>query len=314
MTLSPKQADLDDRALTGTPFNPETSVPLTSSTVLADYLSRPLCRGLKYAGYDGVIISGKAKALVYIYIDDARVELKNAADLWGKNTHQAELMLNDRLNDAKTLLIGQAGENQVIMSCITSEFYRQAGRGGIGAVMGSKNLKAIAVRGSGGLTFPGIGKLMRAINKIKNEDTLTDDNLWAYTDGTAQLVEACQSIGTLPTYNFQDGVFGDFEQIGTDALKKVRIGKKACFACPLACGNYSRVGEAIVEGPEYETLALCGSNCGISDLAAIIEFNRLCDDYGLDTISAGNVTAFAMEMTEKGLHDFGLRFGEKFLE
>ena len=106
-------------------------------------------------------------------------------------------------------------------------------------------------------------------------------------------------------------MFEGFEQIGTDALKKVRAGKKACFSCPLACGNYSKAGEAIVEGPEYETLALCGSNCGIDDLAAIIEFNRLCDDYGLYNMTTGSVTAFAMELTEKGIHDFGLRFGDK---
>ncbi len=282
-----------------------------TGTVLDCSIGGHFAAELKYAGYDAVIISGKARVPVYIYIEDDRVELKSAAHLWGINTHRAELILEEELNDAKTILIGQAGENQVIMSCINSEFYRQAGRGGIGAVMGSKNLKAIAVRGHGGLKFTDIRKLMREINKIKNEDTMTDDNLWAYTDGTAQLVEACQSIGTLPTRNFQDGVFEGFERIGTDALKKVRAGKKACFSCPLACGNYSRAGEAIVEGPEYETLALCGSNCGIDDLAAIIEFNRLCDDYGLDTISAGNVTAFAMELTERGVHDFGLNFGNK---
>ncbi|HHX86620.1 MAG TPA: aldehyde ferredoxin oxidoreductase, partial [Firmicutes bacterium] len=282
-----------------------------TNTVLDCSIGGHFASELKYAGYDAVIITGKAKVPVYIYIEDDRVELKSAAHLWGKNAHQAELILGEELDDAKTILIGQAGENQVIMSCITSEFYRQAGRGGIGAVMGSKNLKAVAVKGSGGLKHPDIRKLMREINKIKNEDTLTDDNLWAYSDGTAQLVEACQSIGTLPTHNFQDGMFEGFEQIGTDALKTVRAGKKACFSCPLACGNYSKAGEAIVEGPEYETLALCGSNCGIDDLAAVIEFNRLCDDYCLDTISAGNVTAFAMELTEKGIHDFGLRFGDK---
>ncbi len=282
-----------------------------TGTVLDCSIGGHFAAELKFAGYDAVIITGKAKVPVYIYIEDDQVELKSAAHLWGKNTHQAEFILNNELEDAKTLLIGQAGENQVIMSCITSEFYRQAGRGGIGAVLGSKNLKAVAVKGSGGLKFPDIRKLMREINKIKNEDTLTDDNLWAYTDGTAMLVDACQSIGTLPTRNFQDGVFEGFEQIGTEALKKVRVGKKACFSCPLACGNYSKAGEAIVEGPEYETLALCGSNCGIDDLAAVIEFNRLCDDYGVDTISTGNITAFAMEMTEKGVHDFGLRFGDK---
>ena len=271
---------------------------------------------LKYAGYDAVIIEGKAKVPVYLFIDDDIIEMRSAADLWGKGAHETEHIIADALGDVITLAIGQAGENLLPMSCISSELYRQAGRGGIGAVMGSKNLKAISVWGSGGIEIPDIRKFSVAMNKIKKEDTMTDDNMWAYSDGTPMIVELCQDTGILPTHNFQEGVFDGYKGINSDAVKDALKAKKACFACPLACSNYVKKGKTEVEGPEYETLALCGSNCGISDLEAVIEFNRLCDDHCLDTISAGNTVAFAMELTEKGVHDFGIRFGdvENFLK
>ncbi len=271
---------------------------------------------LKFAGYDAVIIEGKAEQPVYLYIEDDKIELRSATTLWGKGAHETEHLLYEELGDVITLAIGQAGENLLTMACISSELYRQAGRGGIGAVMGSKNLKAIVVRGSGGVKVADIRKFTATMNKIKREDTMTDDNMWAYSDGTPMIVDLSQSTGILPTRNFQEGTFADFEKVNSEAVKGVLKAKKACFACPLACGNYVEKGNTRVEGPEYETLALCSSNCGIGDLEAVIEFNRLCDDYCLDTISAGNTVAFAMEMTEKGIHDFGIRFGdvEKYLE
>jgi aldehyde:ferredoxin oxidoreductase len=270
---------------------------------------------LKFAGYDAVIIEGKADKPVYLFIEDNKVELRSAATLWGKGAHETEHLLNEELGDVITLAIGQAGENLLTMACISSELYRQAGRGGIGAVMGSKNLKAISVRGSGGIKIPDIRKFSAAMNKIKRDDTMTDDNMWAYSDGTPMIVDLSQSTGILPTRNFQEGTFDEYKTINSDAVKSVLKAKKACFACPLACSNYVKMGKTAVEGPEYETLALCGSNCGIGDMEAVIEFNRLCDDHCLDTISAGNTVAFAMELTEKGIHDFGICFGdvEKYL-
>ncbi len=265
---------------------------------------------LKYAGYDAVIIEGKAKAPVYLFIEDDLVELRSARELWGKGAHETEHIIAETLGDVITMAIGPAGENLLPMACISSELYRQAGRGGIGAVMGSKNLKAIAVWGSGGIEIPNIRKFSAAMNKIKREDTMTDDNMWAYSDGTPMIVDLSQSTGILPTRNFQDGAFPEYKKINSEAVKNTLKAKKACFACPLACSNYVKKGQAEVEGPEYETLALCGSNCGISDLEAIIEFNRLCDDFCLDTISAGNTVGFAMELTEKGVYDFGISFGD----
>ncbi len=265
---------------------------------------------LKFAGYDAVIIEGKATEPIYLFIEDSNVELRNAADLWGKGAHETEHLLYERLGDVITLAIGQAGENLLPMACISSELYRQAGRGGIGAVMGSKNLKAISVRGNGGVKIPDIRKFSATLNKIKREDTMTDDNMWAYSDGTPMIVDLSQSTGILPTRNFQEGTFDEYKNINSEAVKSVLKAKKACFACPLACSNYVKMGKTEIEGPEYETLALCGSNCGIGDMEALIEFNRLCDDHCLDTISAGNTVAFAMELTEKGIHDFGIRFGD----
>lgn len=281
-----------------------------TGTILDCSIGGHVAAELKYAGYDAVIIEGKAKEPVYLMIDDEKIELHNAVPLWGKGAHETEHLLTEKLGDVITLAIGPAGENLLTTACISSELYRQAGRGGIGAVMGSKHLKAIVVRGTGGLKINNIRKFSAAMNKIKREDTMTDDNLWAYSDGTPMIVDLSQSTGILPTRNFQEGTFTDFEKVNSDAVKGVLKAKKACFACPLGCGNYVETGNTRVEGPEYETLALCSSNCGISDLEAVIEFNRLCDDLGLDSISTGNTVAFAMEMTEKGIHDFGIRFGD----
>ena len=272
---------------------------------------------LKYAGYDALIVEGKANMPVILYIKDNKVELHSAENLWGKGAHETEHIISESLgNDVVIMAIGQAGENLLPIACISSELYRQAGRGGIGAVMGSKNLKAIAVKGTGGISAPNARKTTAILNKIMKENTLGVENKWVYSDGTPAVVEMSHIVGILPTRNFQDGSFEGREIIDSEAIKGVLKAKKACFACPLACGNYVEKGKSRVEGPEYETIALCGSNCGIDDLEALIEFNRLCDDYCLDTISTGGTIAFAMELTEKGVHDFGIRFGdtEKFVE
>lgn len=266
---------------------------------------------LKFAGYDAVILEGKAAKPAYLYIEDDEARLLDAGELWGLGAHRAEDVLREKHGpEAKALVIGPAGENLVPMACISSEYYRQAGRGGIGAVMGSKNLKAVVIKGAKGLRVTNAERLLERLQEIMHQDTLTEDNLWAYTDGTPMIVELSQTTGILPTHNFQDGNFPGFESINADAIREARVGKRACVSCALGCGNFTRRGASVVEGPEYETLALCGSNCGIADLEAIIAFNKACDDLGLDTISVGNVTALAMEMAEKGIHDFGLRFGD----
>lgn len=272
---------------------------------------------LKYAGYDMVIIEGRSEKPVYLLIRDGEVTLEDAAGLWGKGTHYTEEELIKRHGEgARVLSIGPAGENLVPYACLTAELYRQAGRGGIGAVFGSKNLKAVVVKGNGGVPAADMPGLLKAAHKALKEDVLTDTNLWAYTDGTPMLVELSQSTGILPTRNYQQGSFEGFESLNSATLQEARAGKKACLSCGLGCGNYTRKGSGKVEGPEYETLAVAGSNCGIADLEAVVKFNALCDDLGLDTISTGNVAAFVMELADKNIKDFGLRFGDvrAFLE
>ncbi len=266
---------------------------------------------LKYAGYDMVILEGKAPKPVYLVIEDGEVKLQDAGLLWGKGTIDTEKeLLKLHGEGTRVLSIGPAGENMVTYACLTSELYRQAGRGGAGAVFGSKNLKAVVVRGTGGVSVADMKGLLKAAHKAMREDLLTDTNLWAYTDGTPMLVEMSQNSGILPTRNFQQATFEGFESLTSPSMQKARAGKKACLSCGLGCGNYTVKGSARVEGPEYETLSIGGSNCGIADLEAVVKFNALCDDLGLDTISMGSTIAFAMEMTEKGIKDFGLRFGD----
>jgi aldehyde:ferredoxin oxidoreductase len=266
---------------------------------------------LKFAGYDVLIIEGQAKAPVYLLIEDDKVEIRKADHLWGKGIFETESQLSGEHGlDARVLSIGPAGENLVSFACIGSELYRQAGRGGVGSVMGSKKLKAIVCSGSQGVSVPDMPRLLKLVKKAIQEDVLTDTNLWAYTEGTPSIVDMSNSAGVLPTRNYQDGVFEGAKKINSDSLQKLRPKKKACFACALGCGNYSDIKGSAVEGPEYETLALAGSNCGVDDLEAIIRFNAECDNLGLDTISTGNVLGFAMEMTERGIKDFGVRFGD----
>lgn len=293
-----------------------TKSPATG-TVLDCSIGGSAAVGIKRAGYDAVIIEGKAPHLVYVLVDDDRVEIRDARDYRGLGTHETEGRLKaEHGDDCSVLSIGPAGENLVPFACITSDLYRQAGRGGAGAVMGSKNLKALVVRGTGEVRAADIRRLMDVALEAFKNDLLTDTNLWAYTAGTPMIVELSHSTGILPTNNFQQGTFDHFERIKSEAVNGVRVAKKGCTACGLGCGNFVRSGEEVLEGPEYETLSVAGSNCGIGNLDAVIRFNRLCDDLGLDTISAGGVTAFAMELTEKGIHDFGLRFGEveKYLQ
>jgi len=266
---------------------------------------------LKFAGYDMLIIEGQAEKPVYLVIDDDKVEIRDANHLWGKGVFETESRLRkDHGLEAGVLSIGPAGENLIPFACIGSEYYRQAGRGGVGSVMGSKKLKAIVCSGSKDVIVPDIQHLLEIVKKAVKEDILTETNLWAHNTGTPMLVDMSNSKGVLPTRNFQDGVFEGAPKINAESLQKLQPQKKACFACALGCGNYISFKGGGVEGPEYETLALAGANCGIDDLKAIAKFNADCDDLGMDTISLGNVLGFAMEMTEKGLKDFGVRFGD----
>ncbi|MBT4644390.1 MAG: aldehyde ferredoxin oxidoreductase, partial [Deltaproteobacteria bacterium] len=151
---------------------------------------------------------------------------------------------------------------------------------------------------------------LRVVKEIHETDGVIDPENEIYTDGTPILVDFCQESGLLPTANFQEGTFDSFENVNTAAMKEIRQAKKACYSCAIACGNYLKGKQHEVEGPEYETIALCGPNLRNDSKDRIVEINALCDDLGLDTISTGSVLAYMMEMTEKGLYDFGIRFGD----
>ncbi|MCF7928672.1 MAG: aldehyde ferredoxin oxidoreductase family protein [Spirochaetales bacterium] len=267
---------------------------------------------LKYAGYDAVVIKGRAPELSYLYISPDKCEIKASPELKGLGTFETDDRIRKAEEDEeiKVLAIGPAGENQVLYACVSSERYRQLGRGGIGTVFGNKNLKAVAVRGWLGVQVPDVQKCMETAAHYHKADGIIDKEYEIYDDGTPMLVNLSQESGLLPTRNFQEGTYEHYEKINSESLKEVRQNKKACFSCGIACGNYVVDGDARVEGPEYETIALLGSSIDNPDRAKLIELNAVCDDLGLDTISAGGVIAYMMEMTEKGKHDFGIRFGE----
>ncbi len=264
---------------------------------------------LKFGGFDGIVITGRAERPVYLFIQNGRAELRDASKLWGLGIFETEEKLQQLTGGAKTLSIGPAGENLVTFSCVGTEAYRQLGRGGTGALFGSKNLKAVACRGTGAVRVADMKSFLSVMTQAKNESLLTADNLWAKSDGTPVLVDLTNEMGIHPTRNFTYGVNTEKSGLDSDAMKAARVGERACWSCPMACGKFTRIDGVEIEGPEYETLCLGGSNCGVNDLASIARFNRLCDDLGLDTISTGATIGLAMDMAEQGRRDFGLRFG-----
>ena len=267
---------------------------------------------IQYAGYDAVIFEGKLDQPGYILIEDHKVEFIEASELWGKGSHETETVLSEKYgNEASILSIGPAGENLVTMACINSDYYRQAGRGGIGAVMGSKNVKAIVIIGTGGVKVNDIENTTRRLSEILREDTTSEDNLFIYEEGTTAFLEACNDGGILPKRNFSDTTDENWTKYNGEVLLQNKAGKRGCGSCGLGCGNFLKIGDVVCEGPEYESIAVAGPNAGIEDPEAIVRFNQVADDVGLDTISAGDVIIYAMEMTEKGIHDFGIQFGDK---
>ena len=282
-----------------------------TGTVFQSNVGGGFANELKLAGYDGIVIRGRASAPVYLKIDNARVSLEDATALWGTGIFEADRRLKTEAasGEAKTLAIGQAGENLVRFSCIGSEAYRQLGRSGGGALFGSKNLKGIVCSGNGGIQVAEMATFLKTIDHHKTTSLLSEENLWAFTDGTPILMEATNEMGIHPTRNFTAGVNQEVAPLASDAMKKAKLGDRACISCPLACGKFTDVNGAQMEGPEYETLNMGGSNCSVNDLEQVILFNRLCDDLGMDTISCGSILGMAMEMTEKGVCDFGLPFG-----
>jgi aldehyde:ferredoxin oxidoreductase len=259
---------------------------------------------LKFAGYDMVVVEGKADTPVYLYIKDDQIEIRPADKLWGMTSNEVTDALLEEVGDpkARVLNIGPAGERLSFIASVMNDRSRAAGRSGVGAVMGSKNLKAIVVRGSKKVevadpdTFKTV--VSDCMNKIK-ENPITAQGLPAY--GTAVLVNIINESGMFPTNNFQEGVFPLAEEISGEALSEKYLTKKdPCFRCPIACGRYCSVDGEEGGGPEFETVWAFGADCGVSDLKTIIRANNVCNELGLDTISAGATIAAAMELYQRG--------------
>jgi len=263
---------------------------------------------LKRSGFDGIIFEGMSNRPVYLMIDDGKAELRDARRLWGKNVSDVTRIIKNDLGDKfNAAVIGQAGENRVKYAAILNDVHRAAGRCGVGAVMGSKKLKAIAVRGTRKIRIADTETFQELSKKqfeLLNESILAA-GLKAY--GTNLVLDMVNVCGGLPTRNWQAGVCPFAEEINGEALsEKVLVKQTGCFACPIECGRVSEIrkGPNIGkrgEGPEYETVGTFGSMCGIQDLEAITMAGYLCNDYGLDTISCGSTIAFAMECFEKGI-------------
>ncbi len=273
---------------------------------------------LKKSGFDALIIEGRAAKETYLVIDDGAVEFRDAEGFWGMRSLDAEAALKRELGrDYQIAVIGPAGENLVKFAAITSRQGRQAARCGIGTLMGWKRLKALAVRGSGSIPVVDPSTLQRiyeeTIEYLVKHPSL---KLW-HREGTMQLVNWTNEVSCLPTRNFQEAQFEGAEKISGEAMESTtRIHNKACYLCPIGCGQINEVRGVRVEGPEYETAAMIGSNCALTRIEDLIYANYLCDQLGLDTISAGSVAAFAMECFEKGRIDLKdtegteLRFGD----
>ncbi|MDI7276203.1 MAG: aldehyde ferredoxin oxidoreductase family protein [Anaerolineae bacterium] len=296
-----------------------TKSPLTGGYAGAS-IGGLLSAEIKYAGYDTLAIEGKAARPTYLYVDDDRVELRDAADYWGKGSLTTEKMLKLALGeDFQIATIGPAGEAGVAYACISHDFGRQAGRGGVGTVMGAKNLKAIAVRGSHSIPVADLERY-RQLARDMYAACKASPGLDAWQKyGTAGVTTWANEIGAFPTHNFRSGFFEEHRGLSGETMRQaIVVTDKGCFACPSPCGKYSWVREAgvRVEGPEYETTALIGGNCGLSRIEEVARANYVCDELGLDTISAGNAIAFAIECFERGIinkDDTGgleLRFGD----
>ena len=288
------------------------------------YSSGRIALELKKAGYDGMMIRGRSNHPCYLRIDERGVEVRGAGSLWGKDSFETERMLKEMEKNPSVGVssIGPAGENLGKFACINSDLYRQAGRGGVGAVMGSKRLKAIVVKGSSGPALHDRKKLveLNRENYQRSRKSPVAEARMKY--GTPLTLNITHAGGILPTKNFQFGTWEKaLEKIDSLGVHKSVKSHKACISCFVPCSLITEVAEGrykgiSVEGPEYETLGMFGSNLLIDSLPIIIQANILCDRLGLDTISAGNVIGFAMECFERGLisakeaQGFEIRFGD----
>jgi len=262
----------------------------------------------KRAGFDAVIIEGKAKKPVYLWIHDNEAEIRDAGHLWGKKTKECQEAIQGELGDSliRVAQIGPAGEKLVSFACVVNDLHDAAARTGMGAVMGSKNLKAIAVRGHKPLDIADPTALKGLAKWLAGNYKQVSARFHEY--GTGVDMAGGVTTGNLPIRNFRDGDFDGAKDISAETLKErgLRIKMESCWACPIACKKVVEIKEPyqvdpVYGGPEYESLGSLGSTCGVSDLEAVCKANEICNAYSMDTISAGVTIAFAMECFENGL-------------
>ena len=262
---------------------------------------------MKRTGFDMFIFEGKSPEPVYVYVNEDQVEVRSAAHVWGKEVPETTDILKAETHpDARVACIGPAGENLALMAAIMNDKNRAAARSGVGAVMGSKNLKAVVAMGNKNppLHDPeGMRELSVTTSKDVGVDIKKGSNLRIY--GTAYVPQVTNTLGILPTRNFLQGTFEQVDKIDGVALKEQFLIKHVpCYRCPISCGRLTEVPDGPYkgkgEGPEYETISSLGTGCGVSNLAALTKANYLCNEYGMDTITTGMTIAAAMEMYEKG--------------
>lgn len=275
---------------------------------------------LKRAGFDGLVIKGQAEQPVYLVVRDGQIDIIDASPVWGLDTFDTDTKLKEiHGSDIAVASIGQAGERKVLLATIMNEGKkaRSAGRGGLGAVMGAKRLKAIVVAGEGLIPIHDEDRLEQSIHSVVPMIEKRTKSMAEY--GTAGGISGAERIGDLPLKNWSQGSWPDAEKISGQAMKDtMSTGRNRCHSCPIGCGRSikgnSRHGKVDGAGPEYETLGMFGGSCLISDLSAITKANELCNRYGIDTISTGSAIAFLMDIYEKGFikdHELGIEMLDK---
>lgn len=282
--------------------------PLTGA-FLDSYSSGYIAAELKYAGWDGLMITGCASHPCYLYIKDDVVEIRDASHIWGKDAFESEDLIRTETNPrAGVAVIGVAGERKVRIAIVNSEHYRQAARGGTGALFGSKNLKGIAVLGTKGLDIADMPSVMSLYKEIveTSETSVSAQGRKKY--GTPLTLDITNNANMLPTNNFQEVFLEDANgKLDSIGCERMVVKSRACWGCMMACSKVSKADDSdlyykdtIVEGPEYETTVFLGTDIGITNLSSVIDSNRLCDYYGIDTIAAGSIIAFVMECVQHG--------------
>jgi aldehyde:ferredoxin oxidoreductase len=281
------------------------------------YSGGKVAPAIRKTGYDAIILEGAASSPLYLEISDTQVVFHDATHLWGKDTYYTEdKVLEESVPGSQAVVIGPAGENLVRFACIENNYWRSAGRTGMGAVMGSKNVKAIVFHGDAQCEIAN-PELLKSLIKSLSEKSKDNPGVKGYkTYGTTQMVRTMNGAKTFPTKYWSEGSFDKWEQISGDALiTSFDVKSKACPNCFLACGKLTTVKEGLhkgltVEGPEYETIYSFGGLCCIDQMDEILYLNDLCDRLGIDTITAGNLAALAIEAVKLGKVDGDLNYGD----